>query len=357
MRLIDLYRVELLKTRTFVHRYIYQLVLTKKDAIQGITSDKGPCLCTLANTNQAPGDSLATLFRNANAEDTVWITLQSIPNNLNNIWGGEPFKIFHDMCPKPTDVLQPYQFALTEVDSTHPNAILSRTDWILPMLDSIRRNLPNMFDAAVKYLYNEFVVQCFPSNSMGFASFCILVDKLGLVVGNATAPLEPRKRIFRAIDRHSRSYINFEDLCIGLILLEANNDDLSLTNRQDYIFRFYDSNADGRLEKEEYRQLLVDYITRSQIDEQMKQLDKTKPAFAKEMLDKTWNFFVERNSCTNMSFEQYLKAFENVNQSLGVQSWWLPMVPFFEQIFLKLNCRSMPTTSVQHLVDKAINYK
>ena len=74
-----------------------------------------------------------------------------------------------------------------------------------------------------------------------------------------------------------------------------------------------------------------------------------------EMLDKTWDIFVERN--TSMTFQQYLKAFEYVNQSLQVQVWWLPTVPFYEQIFFKFNCRNLPSTAVQHLVDQGVNYK
>ncbi len=354
MRLIDLYRIELLKTRSFVHRYIYQIVLAKKATN---SSDKVPCICSASShANQHPSDSLAQLNRTANSEDTVWISLKSIPSNIGNIWGGEPFGIYQELRSKieATSVsgrIDAAQFRLTEVDSSHPRAVLGRTDWLSAMIKSVQRNLPNMFDHAVFNLYNEFAVQCFPSNSMSFSSFCILLDKLGLVVGavsSTNTAVEPRKRLFRGIDRHFRSFIDFEDLCVGLIIFESNNDIADLPNRQQYIFRFYDLDGDGKLDQEEYRQLVIDFVSRSKVDEQLKRLNnKTKPDLIKEILEKTWKG-------SSLTFEQYLQAFETFNLDLGITACWLPTVPFYEQIFLKLNCRNEPTSAVQQLVDQTI---
>lgn len=358
MRLIDLYRVELLKTRAFVNRYIYQVVLAKKDPTKD--SNKVACICSASVSGaQPPSDSLATLNRTTNSDDTVWISLKSIPANINNIWGGEPFRVYTELRSKieaanTMPKMNVSQFQLTEVDSSHPRALLARSDWLDPMIKSIQRNLPNMFDHAVFNLYNEFAVQCFPSNSMSFSSFCILLDKLGLVIGTvnpaANPAIEPRKRLFRGLDRNSRSFINFEDLCIGLIIFENNNVAADLPNRQEYIFRFYDLDGDEKLEMEEYKQLVIDFVTRSKIDEQLKRLNKTKPDLIKEIFEKTWKG-------TGLSFEQYLEAFEIFNKDLGVTACWLPTVPFFEQIFLKFNCRSEPTLPIQHLVDQTIYHK
>lgn len=359
MRLIDLYRIELLKTRSFVHRYVYQIVLAKKDPTTN--PNKIPCICSAsASGGQPPSDSLATLNRTTNSEDTVWITLKSIPNNINNIWGGEPFRIYTELSSKIEAAntlakMNVSQFQLTEVNNSHPRALLARTDWLSPMIKSIQRNLPNMFDHAVYNLYNEFAVQCFPSNAMSISSFCILLDKLGLVLGAVANPAtnvvpEPRKRLFRGLDRHSRSFIDFEDLCIGLIIFENNNVIADLPNRQQYIFRFYDLDGDGKLEGEEYKQLVIDFVSRSKVDEQLKRLNKTKPDLIKDILEKTWKGAA-------MTLEQYLQAFETFNQDLGVTTCWLPTVPFFEQIFLKFNCRNEPTSAVQQIVDQTIYYK
>lgn len=364
LRLIALYRVELLKTRAYINRYIYELNLTKKEPLASITEK--PCVCSHVIANQPPSESLAILNRNTSSEDTVWLTLQSIPLNIINIWGGEPFKVYLESVrtggTAGAEQLPPEHkptFSLSELDSNHAGALLSRTDWLRPMMNSIRSNLPNMFDSAVYNLYNEFVVQCFPSDSMGFSSFCILLDKLGLVVGNAQTPInEPRKHIFRALDSGTRHFVTFENLCIGLIVFELNNDAADLAHRQEFIFRFYDVNGDGRLDGEEYKQLLVDFITRSKIDEPLRRLDKTRPVFIKEMFEQTWTpaYTTERNGALSMSYQQYLKAFETVNQPLSVQTWWLPVVPFFEQIFFKFNCRTVPISPVQHLVDSEVNY-
>ena len=142
----------------------------------------------------------------------------------------------------------------------------------------------------------------------------------------------------------------------GLILFEISNEVQDLDYRHEYIFRYYDSNCDKSLNYDEFRFLFEDFFNTINLYHFLKRIEKSKNVYVKEILEQTWTAVVNKNQKT-IKLDQYVKAFDIINQEHCVRVCWMFMLPFFEQINSKFNSRTIPTTNLQKIVDKSIYNK
>lgn len=106
---------------------------------------------------------------------------------------------------------------------------------------------------AVK-IYSDFVQHCYPSINMSFVSFNDYCQRIGLA-----SYLDERislKNVFKAMNYKVKNYIGFNELLIGLASIDINSPHSEA--RYIYIFRFYDSDSDGFLDRDDVRRLLND---------------------------------------------------------------------------------------------------
>lgn len=139
-------------------------------------------------------------------------------------------------------------------------------------------------EADIRKLLNEFIVQCFPSATMTFASFRAYMAKLGwheedsllkaiftTLVDSRTAAEKKGKEVQLKADSKTSTHLSpvlhltFSDLLIGLSTMEERADhrgDCFLL-RLKYIFHFYDEDRDGKLNRKEVDKLVGDVALKS----------------------------------------------------------------------------------------------
>lgn len=117
-------------------------------------------------------------------------------------------------------------------------------------------------DTDILKLFNEFVVQCFPSQFMQFHAFRIFMAKLGWHEEESLI-----KAIFSAFvtaggpkPESPLLYLTFHELLLGLAAMEERADHRGncLRLRLKFIFNFYDDDRDGKLSAKEVTSLVAD---------------------------------------------------------------------------------------------------
>ena len=111
----------------------------------------------------------------------MWYDIGMVRNNYDKVWGGELIYYFSNPNINCLD-----EFQMLEMDMYYPDRELAHSE--LKVMYAGINNLSH----SIIYLFNEFVVQCFPSDTMSFGSFSIFCDKLGWTIS-----AECRRRIFR----------------------------------------------------------------------------------------------------------------------------------------------------------------
>lgn len=133
-------------------------------------------------------------------------------------------------------------------------------------------------------LYSDYVQHCFPSQNMNFTSFKDYLLKLGYeqigaVATNASqpkgvSPINPGsgiaaglnvhdfRSLFRAFKFNRMPYVTFHELLLGLAAMDRStaHGGHSGELRSGYIFRYYDSNSDGKLGPSELRTMAIDRL-------------------------------------------------------------------------------------------------
>ncbi|XP_027202009.2 uncharacterized protein LOC113795966 [Dermatophagoides pteronyssinus] len=226
--LIDEWRIRQPKTERFFTRFIFKTIIE--------TDEKEKCCI----------DS-----------DTVrWLNESDLKNLLDPmsknilVWGLEPFNILHNSQQEkqPCNILKELQFEdILLFDDKNINELIdSVIDWT---------------ELERKSIYNEYLVHCYPSQTMSFPAFISFSFKLSIL--NHFTPNELRM-MYRSFDRNNNFAIDFQQLIIGIILMLDDND---LNHRSPYwnekrfqsLFNYYDLDNDNQLNNEELYNLFKDY--------------------------------------------------------------------------------------------------
>lgn len=102
-------------------------------------------------------------------------------------------------------------------------------------------------------IYSDFVQHTYPAISMGLVSFLDYASRIKL-----TAHLEALDlvAIFRAFNYKIKNFLGFNELMLGLVALEPKAP--HGLARDSFIFRYYDLDSDGHLDREDLRRLRED---------------------------------------------------------------------------------------------------
>lgn len=120
----------------------------------------------------------------------------------------------------------------------------------------------------VEFMLNQFIITCYPSETMSFAAFCKFIG----AIWPSRRQIEHvnLNSLFNAFDVSHRRALTFKELLLGLaiqdetVLIWAQGSCQSMTPwlssaRNGYIFRYYDFNLDGRIDANELLNMLNDY--------------------------------------------------------------------------------------------------
>lgn len=196
-----------------------------------------------------------------------WSSIEEIKQS-DQLWGIEPLEIFslikfysEKVKSKEIDQLDnPLPITINEYDTLDATRHIISMDPLHLKEKELLLSAKFTFEEVQK-LYNEFAIQCFPSQYMTYASFKIFMNKIGwvneeeilykMVFRSYTSAIE-KPKIFH--------YLTFDELIIGLAAMEERADHRGncLLLRLRYIFNFYDSDEDGRLNIEELTQMVAD---------------------------------------------------------------------------------------------------
>ena len=138
----------------------------------------------------------------------------------------------------------------------------------------------------VRILLNEFIVHCYPSETMTFVSFCKFVSKIWPLKDRSYIANVNFTMLFTAFDTQRSFALTFKDVIIGLATMDENiiswaqSKCRSMTKwliqtRNEYIFRYYDFNCDGHLDYFELLTLINDYATELEDLDQKPDIFKT----------------------------------------------------------------------------------
>lgn len=197
-----------------------------------------------------------------------WMSLEEMKQN-EQLWGVEPIEVFKFIKElsrrkksKSKDVLESISVPTMFYECSQQDAI----QYLISMDSKFQKEKELLLSARfttdeVQKIFNEYVIHCFPSQYMTYASFKMFMNKIGWV--NEEEILY--KMVFRSytssIDTQKPyQYLTFGELIVGLAAMEERADHRAncLHLRLRYIFHFYDSDEDGKLNLNELSQMVAD---------------------------------------------------------------------------------------------------
>ena len=131
------------------------------------------------------------------------------------------------------------------------------TQFFTPLFsDQILESL-NITEKQIQLLYIDFIEHCFPSIFMSFISFKDYLRKYDFITNEKTM-----KRLFYGFMQkvyftdHPGFHLLFEELILGLAHIDPQC--VFKWRRLQFVFRYYDIDCDGFLNREEFRELIED---------------------------------------------------------------------------------------------------
>ncbi|OTF80050.1 Serine/threonine-phosphatase-like protein [Euroglyphus maynei] len=185
-----------------------------------------------------------------------WLDEDDLKNLLNPmsknllVWGLEPFNILHTHQHQRQQQRNLREFQFEDILQSHDE------------------NMSKLFESIVdwdeyerKAIYNEFLVHCYPSQTMSFPAFISFAFKISILNHFSTNEL---RMMYKSFDRNNNFAIDFCQLIIGIILMLDDND---VNDRSPYwneqrlqsLFRYYDLDDDNHINMEELNNLFKDY--------------------------------------------------------------------------------------------------
>lgn len=196
-----------------------------------------------------------------------WYTLNQLRNE-DTLWGIEPIELFY-VLKETADKISKQNFGkklsttLNEYEQNEAIRFIEMSNDFQAereLLLSAKFTIDNIYK-----LYNEFIMQCFPSRYMTYQSFKIFMKKIGwlndeeilyrMVFHSFTSSTDYSTKYERLVP-----FLEFEQLIIGLAIMEERTDHRGncLRFRLRYIFHFYDTDKDNILNENEIRHMITD---------------------------------------------------------------------------------------------------
>lgn len=122
-------------------------------------------------------------------------------------------------------------------------------------------------EADVIKIYCDYVQHCFPSATMTFCSFYEYFTKISFLQFDDGS----LRNVFRAMNFKNKHHMLFNEFLLGLAALDSNVPNSKL--RFTYIFRYYDRNADGFLDEEDFKRLVGDIRFKANLSSDPAELD------------------------------------------------------------------------------------
>lgn len=268
------------KTGRFVIRYLFRTTIYPNEQ-----SSEANCCCI-------------------DNEKSIWLNLEQLAYSLNpqsysqnsiKLWGDEPFRVLKSLNSTLCDTVW-HENCFDDILSE-----LYENSFVKSLL-----KLVNFEESDMISLYNEFLVQCFPAESMTFASFMVLCSKLSFQFYDYKYLM-----LFNCFNINNKYTITFKDLVIGIALMDEYFPNAQLStpellaqlneSRFQSFFRFFDTDCNGFMNIDELLNLLKEYVSEieTNYDEsivpELLKTDIDRFNFANELLEE----FGERNNITN----------------------------------------------------------
>lgn len=196
-----------------------------------------------------------------------WYSLDQLKNE-ETLWGIEPIELFYvlkETAEKISKSNLPIKLPTTLEEYEQNEAIR-----FIEMSNEFQAERELLLSAKFTIddtykLYNEFVMQCFPSKHMTYHSFKLFMKKIGW--------LNDEEILYRMVFHSFTSstnytfkyeqlvpYLEFEQFIIGLAIMEERTDHRGncLRFRLRYIFHFYDTDKDNILNENEILHMIMD---------------------------------------------------------------------------------------------------
>ncbi|RWS20761.1 Calcineurin-like protein phosphoesterase, partial [Leptotrombidium deliense] len=181
----------------------------------------------------------------------TWVSVSELMGNrVADLWGPEPV-VFVDAVSSGTMEKGAYteytlrdamKYAPREPPKTYQDEMLKSAQFT---------------EKDVQKLYAEFIQHAFPSQYMSAYSFANYMSKIGWKQGDLDLP-----STFRAFGFNNFAYLTFHEFLLGIAALDkhTNHGGHPGELRCGYIFRYYDSNNDGTLDKNEMFKMTLDIL-------------------------------------------------------------------------------------------------
>ena len=205
-----------------------------------------------------------------NNGETLWLNQEQITELMKtkpdfdessiSLWGIECLEFLKSLILKPIPTVK---FREISIKKTLRNVL--KESMHASLMDTI-----GIEKRELLILLNEFIVHCYPSETMSFAAFYHFCFKMLHFSSLLTA--KKISMMFNSFRFNKNLFLTFKDFILGICLME--NTSISILQNQTsllaswlyeqrlpYIFRYYDLNQDGNLNASELLYLVEDYIT------------------------------------------------------------------------------------------------
>ncbi|KAI2800517.1 hypothetical protein BLOT_011903 [Blomia tropicalis] len=189
----------------------------------------------------------------------------------------------------------------------------------------------------VERLYVDYLNHCFPSSYCSFDSFQHYMEKYGFETDRTRMA-----GLFRSFQRQNHSFLTYHEFLIGLALMEPSIKHIDLRTR--FIFRYYDENGDGTLNKEELSNMIRDMYPK-----ETKSGLELKEQEAQRIL---------RGSGTSKEFSVNFERFQtmvNEKKFRGTGTLCRSSKPIFSQILYQIASRTLDESNTTSFDNVMIN--
>ena len=171
----------------------------------------------------------------------IWLDIEQISDNYFDCFWGPHLNYYRHF----DEVFQKLRYSQWMFTTIRPDILEPPTDCDLKVLNSLQITINQM-----KLFYFDFIEHTFPS-VMSILSFKDYLEKYGFKTSEKSM-----KRLYNAFMENPRDYIYVEELLLALALIDPKSE-FNCT-RIAFLFRYYDFDRDGYLNKEEFRGMVED---------------------------------------------------------------------------------------------------
>lgn len=311
--LIDVYRVQLPKTLqyytriTVLARIIKVATSTSTLETRSMSSNYLDCANPNAQTEQTTGDSEERCHCSITTSTITWLGLDEMNRIFNNSFWGPEALIFYKKLQLQENDEERFEMKKKCSDYSIQDSVAILTGKEPGTLREKKLLQEAGYTTKVVVnLFNEFILHCYPSRYMTFNSFKSFMSKMFWHCEDVVF-----QTIFNSLNLQKTNFLSFDELLLGFAAMDTStpHSGESLLIRLEYIFRFYDFDADQRLCLSEFVRMTNDIIIKNQ--------DCMQADDESELAKKLINIFTsaisrmsnaERSYASGLSLEQFLEV-------------------------------------------------